>query len=105
MVEHSHRMMGDILRAQLSRKHPHDDSIKEMLSAIAYGIRTTVHGTTHFTLAQLVFCKDMILRTNMEMDMEMIRNRRQEAIIHNNQRENRRRMKYDYKEGDKILIL
>jgi transposase InsO family protein len=105
IVERLHRIMGDMLRAQLARKHQHDNPIKELLSSIAYGIRATVHGTTQFTPAQLVFHKDMILRTQMEVDMEMIRNRRQEAIIHNNKRENKRRIKFDYKAGDRILIL
>ena len=37
--------------------------------------------------------------------MEFIRQRRQVAIEHNNERENKRRVAHDYKPGDKILIL
>lgn len=105
IVERLHRIMGDMIRAQLVKYHPHDDPIRDICSAVAYGIRATVHGTTMYTPGQLVFGKDMILRSDVEVNMELVRRRRESAIAHNNQRENRRRIKYDYKEGDKVLIL
>lgn len=105
IVERVHRIMGDMLRAQLTTKHDHDDPVQDLLSAAAYGLRATVHGTTLFTPGQLVFSKDMILRTHVEANIELVRQRRQAAIIHNNERENRRRIAYDYKPGDRILIL
>ena len=58
-----------------------------------------------FSPAQIIFQKDMILRTNMLADIELIRQRREAAIRKNNDRENRRRIAYDYKAGDKVLIL
>lgn len=53
IVEQSHRVIGDMGRVQLATQHQHDDPIRAMLSATAYGIRATVHardtadGTTH----------------------------------------------------------
>ena len=41
----------------------------------------------------------------MEADVELVRQRRLAAIKQNNTRENRRRIAYDYKKGDKVLIL
>ena len=41
----------------------------------------------------------------MEANVELVRQRRQAAIQHNNQRENRRRIKHTYHVGDKVLIL
>ena len=105
IVERMHGVLGDMLRCQLASKHPKENVIEELTSAAAYGIRATVHGTTKFTPAQLVFNRDLILRTNMEANVELVRQRRANAIAANNQRENRRRIAYDYKEGDKILIL
>jgi transposase InsO family protein len=105
IVERLHRIMGDMLRVQLTTRHELDDPIREILSAAAYGIRATVHGTTQYTPAQLVFSKDMILRTTMEANMELVRQRRLTAIQRNNTRENKRRIAYDYKPGDKVLIL
>ena len=100
-----HKVLGDMLRCQLASKHPKEDVVEELTSAAAFGIRATVHGTTKFTPAQLVFNKDLILRTNMEVNVELVRQRRATAIAANNQRENRRRIACDYKEGDKVLIL
>ena len=47
----------------------------------------------------------MILRTKMEANVELVRQRRKAAIARNTQRENKRRIAYDYKPGDRILIL
>jgi len=69
IVERLHRIMGDMLRCALSRRHIKDDPVKDLLSAAAYGIRATVHGTTKFTPGQLVFSKDMILRTHIQADL------------------------------------
>ena len=105
IVERMHKVLGDMLRVQLTRKHPTEDVVYELTSAAAYGIRATVHGTNRFTPAQVVFSKDMVLRTTMEASIELIRQRRKAAAIQNNLRENRRRIAYNYKEGDKVLVL
>ena len=105
IVERMHKVLGNMLRCQLASKHPKENVVEELMSAAAFGIRATVHGVTKFTPAQLVFNKDLILRTNMEANVELVRQRRASAIAVNNQRENRRRIAYDYKEGDKVLIL
>ena len=82
-----------------------DDPLRDLLSAAAYGIRATVHGTTLFTPGQLVFSKDMILRTHIDADYEFIRRRREAAAIKNNERENKRRIPYKYQVGGKVLFL
>jgi len=89
----------------LTKKHEKEDIVKDLTSAAAYGIRATVHGVTQYSPAQLVFSKDMIVRTRMVADVELVRQRRQAAIAVNNARENKRRIAYDYKEGDKVLVL
>jgi hypothetical protein len=100
-----HQVMGDMLLVQLATQHEHDKPIEDMTSAVAYAIRATVHGTTRYSPAQLVYQKDMILRTNVEAETEAIRQRREAAILKNNQRENKRRIAYRFKAGDKVLIL
>ncbi len=105
IVERMHKVLGDMLRCQLTTRHPHDDPVADMLTAAAYGIRSTVHGTTRYTPGQMIFSRDMILRTHMEADMELIRLRRRKAVEVNNARENRRRIAYQYKPGDKVLLL
>lgn len=76
-----------------------------MTSAAAYAIRETIHGTTKHTPAQLVYCKDLILRIRVEAETELIRQRREAAILKNNAWENRRRIAYKYKTGDYVLVL
>jgi hypothetical protein len=94
-----------MLRTQLAESHAHENPIKDMCTAAAFAIRATVHGTTRFTPAQMVFSKDMILRTHMEANVELVRKRREAAIVRNNARENKRRIAYDYKPGDQVLVL
>ena len=90
---------------QLTRRHEHDDPVSDMLQAAAYGIHATVHGTTGYAPSQLVYNKDMILRSHIEADMELVRQRRRRAAEKNNARENKRRIKCNCKPGDKVLIL
>ena len=68
-----HKVLADMLRVQLAMTHPKDDPIKDLTSAAAYAIRATVHGVTQFTPAQVVFSKDMILRTHIEANVELVR--------------------------------
>ena len=76
-----------------------------MTSAAAFALRATVHSVTKYSPAQLAFNRDLILRTGVLADIEMARLRKEKAIQINNQRENKRRIAYKYKEGDKVLIL
>ena len=105
IVERMHSILGDMIRVQLASKHPKENPVEDLTSAAAYALRATVHGVTKYTPAQLVYNKDMILRTNMEAKVELVRQRREAAVQVNNARENKRRIAYDYKGGDQVLIL
>ena len=105
IVERLHFTMGNKLRAQLASDHKHHDPIKEVLAAATYGVRAAVHSVTGFTPGELVFKRDMLFRTLVEADMELVKARRQKAIDRNNERENKRRLAHTYKKGDKVLIL
>ncbi len=105
IIERMHKVLADMLRVQLTSKHEKEDPVKDLTSAAAYAIRATVHGVTKFTPAQLVYSKDMILRTTIEAKVELVRQRREAALRVNNARENKRRIHHEYQPGDKILIL
>ena len=75
IVERMHKTLGDMLRCQLASKHPKENVVEELTSAAAFGLQATVHGTTKFTPAQLVFNKDMLLQTNMEANVELVQQR------------------------------
>jgi hypothetical protein len=100
-----HKVLGDMLRVQIVSRYEGEDPIRDLTSAAAYAIRATVHGVNKVTPSQLVFSRDMILRTKMIADVELVRQRRQLAAKQNNERENKRRIAYRYKAGDKVLIL
>lgn len=105
IVERMHKVLGDMLRVQLASKHNKENPVKDLTSAAAYAMRATVHGVTQCTPSQLVYSRDMILRTKMQANVELVRSRREAAIHANNTRENRKRIAYTYKPGDRILIL
>ena len=94
-----------MIRVQLVKVHPNEDIVRKITSAAAFAMRATVHGVTKYSPAQMVFSKDMILRTHIEANMELVRQRRQAAIQINNTRENKRRIAYNYKPGDWVLLL
>jgi len=85
--------------------HEKDDPIKDVASAAAYAMRATVHEVTKYTPSQLVFAKDMILRTIVEANVELARQRREAAISQNNARENKSRVVNNCKKGDWVFIL
>ena len=106
IVERMHKVLGDMLQVQLVSQHQKEDPIKDLTSAAAFAIiRATVHGVTRYSPSQLVFARDMILRTKVMANVDLVQHRRQAAIIQNNERENKRRTNYKYKKGDRILIL
>jgi len=94
-----------MLSVQLVKCHEKDDPIKDLTSAAACAMRATVHGVTKCALSQLVFAKDMILRSTVEANGELGRQRREAAISQNNARENKKRVAHNYKRGDWVLIL
>ena len=53
---------------------------KDLLSAAVYALHATVHGVTQYTPAQLVFSKAMILRTNVEANVELVCQCREAAV-------------------------
>jgi len=105
IVERMPRVLNDMPRVQLVKCHEEDDPIKDLTSAVAFAMRATVHGVTKHTPSQLVFAKDMILRTTVEANVELARQRREAAISQNYARENRSRVAHNYTEGDWVLIL
>jgi len=105
IVERMHRVLGDMLRVQLVKCHEKDDPIKDLASAAAHAVRAKVHGVTKYIPSQLVFAKDVILHTMVEVNVELARQRREAAISPNNARENKSRVAHNFKKGDWVLIL
>ena len=70
-----------------------------------YAVRSTYHTTLQATPAQLVFGRDMIYPIEYIAEWDVLRKKKQILIEKNNARENSRRIEFDYRVGQKILIL
>jgi transposase InsO family protein len=90
IVERMHKVLGDMLQTQLASRYATENPVEDLLCAAAYALRATVHGVTQYTPAQLVFSKDMILRTNVEANVELVHLCREAAVRQNNLHENKR---------------
>ena len=81
-----------------------DDPYKGLLAAVAFATRATIHTTLNATPSQLVFGRDAMLNMEFQADWATIRARKQKRINENNDKENAKRLDYDYQVGQKILI-
>jgi len=77
----------------------------EYLDHVAWALRSTIHTTLKATPAQLVFGRDMVLPISFEADWEAMRAAKQKQIHEDNIKENKKRIRHEYKPGDEILVL
>jgi len=106
IVERIHQVIGNIIRTfELENNYlEEEDPWKGILSATAFTVRSTFHTTLQNSPGQLVFGRDMILNIKHTANWEYIRARKQKIINKNNQRENAKRKKHEYQEGDLVLL-
>jgi len=106
MVERAHKTLGDRLRSRriLDKDDLPNDEWAGVLSALAFAMRATVHTTTRATPSQLVFSRDAIRNVPYEADWLYIKERKKTLILKNNKRENAKRVPYEYKLGDQVLV-
>ena len=82
-----------------------DDPFAGLVSAVSFAVRSTYHTTLQATPGQLVFGRDMMFPVEFLADWQAIKNRKQLLINKNNQRENAKRISYDYQVGQKVMML
>ena len=75
-----------------------------ILASTMLAPRATVHTTTQYTPAQLVFQRDSILNTRHKANWQLIKKRKQDLINKGNQQENRNQKEHTYNKGDKVLL-
>ena len=106
ILERVHQTIGNIIRTfrvyemVLVDENPWDG----ILAATMFAVQATVHTTSQYTPAQLVFGRDSILNVRHEANWKIIKERKQKLINKGNERENKNRIDYKYKEGDKVLL-
>ena len=106
IVERVHQVIGNMIRTfELEENYlDDDDPWKGILSATAFAVRSTLHTMLKRMPGQLVFGRDMIFNIQHQADWEAIKQRKQELINKNNQRENSKRIPHEYRVGDKVLL-
>ena len=86
------------------RELDEDDPWKGILTAIMFALRATYHTTTQASSMQLVFGQDTMLNIGFKADWTYIKSRKQKIIQRSNSRENKSRIPYEYKVGDKVTF-
>ena len=102
-----HQVLGNQLRSfELEEREltEEEETFEPFLTACAYALKCTQHTTFKATPGQLVFGRDMILPIQFQADWALITKQKQESINDSNFKENKKRIKYDYKKGDIILL-
>ena len=107
VLERVHLVICNMLRAKnlAELEIPKDDPWTAILASVAYAVRSTYHTTLQATPAQLIFGRDMIYPVEYVAEWDVLRQKKQKIIDQNNVRENSRRIDFDYRVGQKILII
>ncbi len=108
IVEHAHQTVHNMIRSkQIQSLDDLDERLKweGILSAVGFAMRATVHTTTNATPTQLVFNRDAMHNVGFQADWKYIKERKQKLILQNNKKENKSRIPYKYKVGDRVMIL
>ena len=106
IIERVHQVLNNCLRTYELEEQELDehDPFGQFLAAASFAIRSTFHTTLQATPGQLVFGRDMLLPIKFKADWAAINERKQKEINRNNERENKKRIKHTYKEGEKVLL-
>jgi transposase InsO family protein len=107
MLERAHKTLHDLIAALDLRSKEHVDAHhgwKGILAAVAFAMRATVHSTAKATPMQLVFGRDAIFNVRFQADWHYLNARRQRMILHNNEKENAKRIPHTYQVGDPVMI-
>ena len=106
IIERIHQTLGNIIRTFELHNDTEitNESWDGILSAAMFALRATYHTTTQATPMQLVFGRDAILNIKFEADWKYIKDRKQDAINYNNNRENSKRIPYEYQVNQQVML-
>ena len=76
-----------------------------ILAAAAFAIHSTTSRQKGYSPGQLIFGRDMIFPIKHRQGWESISQQKHKQINRDNARENKHRVDYDYKVGDKFMLL
>ena len=110
IVERMHQSISTMIAITLKENPPHkfeevSNLIHRKCMAAQYAIRATVHTALKYTPGELAFNRDMLHPFPSKVNWKQIIDDKQITVNKENIKENSTRRDFDYKVGDKILIL
>ena len=101
VLERIHQVVGDMLRSKDLENYDfqNENPWADILSSVAWAIRSTVHTTLDATPGQLVFGRDMIFQDTFKANWQAIHARKARSSLKSNLRENKKRTNYTYTVG------
>ena len=106
-VERIHQVVQNMIKTKELDKFIFNyiDHWSEILSSVAWEVRTSYHSTLLATPEQLVFGRDMLFNMKEEINWKLISENKRKQISCNNERDNAGRTAHIYKMGDEVLHL
>jgi hypothetical protein len=107
LLEHVHQVLGQMLcTAELIMADSvTPDDVNVFLENAAWAICSTYHTVLEAFPGAAIFGRDMLFDILFVADWRKIGKRRQSLADCGNQRENAKRIDYNYKVGDKVLVI
>jgi hypothetical protein len=107
ILEHVHQVLGQMLcTAELDMaKSVTPDDVNVFLDNAAWAIRSTYHTVLKASPGAAIFGRDMLFNILFVADWHKIGEQRQSPTNHGNQRENAKRINYNYKFRDKAQLI
>ena len=107
ILERVHQVIGQMLRtAELDMaKSVVPDDVDVFIDNAAWAIRSTYHTVLKASPGAAIFGRDMLFDIPFLADWNKIGDYRQSQTDRSAERENSKRIDYDYKVGDKVLIV
>ena len=97
--------MADMLCIQTFEGSDWSTQIDTILKAVSWAIWSTINSTSNYSPGQLAFSQDMTMQMKVNIDWELLKEKRQLTSIKVNSQENKNRLTHVYEVGDKVLIL
>lgn len=109
IVERMHQTVGNILRTLVHTTPPEDvtsarNLVDEALSTAQHALRAAVSTALGSSPGALVFGRDMFLDVPMIADWHLIARRREQMVNESLRRENMKRRRYDYVQGQRVMM-
>ncbi len=107
ILEHVHQVLGQMLHtAELDMADSvTPDGVDVFLDNGAWAICSTYHTVLKASPGAAIFGRDMLFNIPFMTDWHKIGEQRQSPTNHGNQHENAKCIDYDYKVGDKVLLI